>query len=369
MRVFIDARMLHLGGTLTFASNLGDALLRGHGAEIDFTVLLAKGQPRSSAVARRALTTLSNHPAVWIPADAWRLPRLVRQSGAELFHSLKRPQMGAMRTRKILTLHSAYPWLYPEFQSRVERVYWTPLMERAARRADAVIVVSETDRRHLLDLLGLPPERLFAIPCGLDSRFRDRPSAEAVRRARERFGLPERYLLYVGNTFRFKNIPNLIRAFRLAAREAELPHTLVLVGGAAAGEADVQRALAEDPGGPPVIRTGPVRDEVPAIYAGADLFLFPTKYDSFGMPVLEAMSVGTPVLISTGGALTEVAGNAAVAVDPDDPQAMAEGIVRTLGDADLLDSLRVKGLQRVRQFTWERSAEMTVDLYRRVLEA
>jgi glycosyltransferase involved in cell wall biosynthesis len=188
-----------------------------------------------------------------------------------------------------------------------------------------------------------------------------------VAAVRSRYRLPEGYVLFVGSVERRKNLRGLLQAYaRLLETDVACP--LVIVGTRRRGAGEIGRTLQELHLEESVIFTGYVPDaDLPAIYTGADLFVFPSLYEGFGLPPLEAMACGTPVVCSNAASLPEVVGDAAIMVDPYDVEGLAEAMLRVLTDADLREHLRRKGLERARQFTWERTARETVAVYREVL--
>jgi alpha-1,3-rhamnosyl/mannosyltransferase len=366
VKIFVDARMAHIGGTLTVATNLLAALLDLYGRRHEFTVLHAPGQAWKGPARGKLIHTRWKSTARWLIGDRLLLPGLVKRERPDLFHSFKRPQIRRVPGKKILTIHSSYPFLFPEFTSMTERLYWAPAMVAAAHAADIVTVVSETDRKNLCDTLGVDPRKVVAVPNAVDESFSPVSEPAELSAVRRRYGLPEHYVLFVGNAYRYKNLPNMIRAFDMAVSAAGLPHSFVWVGGKGNAMEEVSSAIASARNRSRFVRLGPLSADLAAIYSAADLFCFPTAYDSFGIPVLEAMACGTPVLVSPTGALLEVSGGAAFVVESTAPESIAEGIIRTLADTTLRAALRENGFARARRFSWSESARRTMELYERL---
>jgi len=228
------------------------------------------------------------------------------------------------------------------------------LIPRLARRARKIITVSEFSRRRLLELTGVDENRVVVIPNGVGRQF---VAVDPERQAevRRRLRLPSPYVLSVGSLEPRKNLPRLLEAWRqLSAKDRHL--SLVLVG------ASGQQFQSIDLTGnmPSVMTAGYVSDEdLPAVYSGAQLFVYPSLYEGFGLPVLEAMACGTPVVCSQITALAEVVQDAGLLVDPYDPAAISAGIRRVVEDESLRAGLRQRGLDRAREYTWDRAARAT----------
>ncbi len=369
MKIFIDARMILPGGTRTYAACLLRALLDLDADANDYIVLYAPGQEQVMRDGVVNLVAPGGNPYYWIWWDRFALPALVRESGADLFHSLRRPGGVRNGVKSVITVHSAYLYAHPELRSRSEKLYWHRAYTRAIRTADGLLAVSATDRDELIRVLHLAPSKVFlhllAAP-GSIGRVED--TAER-KRTLETIGILPPYFLFIGSYYRFKNIPFMIRSFSRFRRETGSRHRLVLVGQPGSGSADIRRAIKESGVAEHIIETGLVADRhvLSCLYSGAEAFLFATLYDSFGFPVLEAMECGTPVVVSTAGALPEVAGDAALTCGPDDIHEMCRCLERLVSETDLRRQLVERGLRRVNDFSWERCARQTVGTYESIL--
>jgi glycosyltransferase involved in cell wall biosynthesis len=249
----------------------------------------------------------------------------------------------ALGRRNVVVIHDAAALRHPEWYGRAYVAYQRALLPRLARTAGRVITVSEFSRGELVDALGAPPDRVAVVPNGVEERFSQDADAEGARAA---LGLERPYVLAVGTRIARKNLAGLERAAAALAAEG--------VDLVAAGSA---RAYMRDEGDTPVRALGYVPDDrLPGLYAGARALVMPSLYEGFGLPVLEAMASGTPVVAADRAALPEVAGGAALLFDPDDTEAAAQALVRVLGDADLAASLRDRGLARAAEFTWHATA-------------
>jgi len=232
-------------------------------------------------------------------------------------------------------------------------------------RAAAVICDSESSRRDLLAYINYPAEQIEVVPPGVDASFFKQSNDDPKRRV----GLgPGRYLLHVGHTRFYKNIPALFHVLSILTGPLGHDIRLLKVGEAFSPE---QERLAKELGVKDRINhLGKVADNLlPDVYRCADLLLFPSWYEGFGLPVLEAMASGVPVVASNRGSLPEVVGDAGVLVDPGDPETMAKRAAAILDDAGFREKLRGAGLERARLFTWQKTAERTLEVYRKVHQA
>jgi glycosyltransferase involved in cell wall biosynthesis len=225
-----------------------------------------------------------------------------------------------------------------------------------AKNAARILTVSEFSRKRLAETLDLDPERISVVPNGVDSRFETVRSA-AAEAVLKRLGLPRDYVLALGSLEPRKNISKLLSAWAQLQSRKEIDEDvhLVVAGG--------RSSLFRDAGLPAlpdkVVLTGYVADEdLPALYSSALVFAYPSLYEGFGLPPLEAMACGTPVVTSGSTSIPEVTGNAALLVDPHETESIAEGIQSVLNNADLRASLRAAGLERVKLFSWENSARL-----------
>jgi glycosyltransferase involved in cell wall biosynthesis len=264
-------------------------------------------------------------------------------------------------------VHDLIPFRFPALTPWRYRNAFRLLMRRAIRVADRIIAVSESTRGDLVELLHAPPKRITVVPEAADARFHPIEDRAAFAPVRLRYALPGRFLLFVGLLEPKKNVGGLLHAVARLKRTGRWPGDLrlVVVGdrGWAVGTLPQQVRTLELEG---IVRfLGHVPDaDLPLLYGAAEAFVFPSLYEGFGLPVLEAMACGTPVVASTRGSLPEVAGDAAVLVDPDRPESLAEGIARVVGDPALREECRDRGLRRARAFSWRRTAEATLDVYR-----
>jgi glycosyltransferase involved in cell wall biosynthesis len=261
----------------------------------------------------------------------------------------------------VVTVHDLAALSLPPEQSQKERRYLADALD-AARRAAHLIAVSHNAAEEVQRHLGLQASAIYE---GVDGRFFQPAEASAMAALRAALGTT-RYLLCVGTLQQRKNQVGLLRAF--ARIQDRVPHTLILAGGEGSGAESVKDYLAAN-GHVRAKWIGYVPEEqLPALYSGADAFALPSLWEGFGLPVLEAMACGVPVLTSNCSSLAEIAADAALLVDPHDEAALAEGLLRLLSDSSLRERLSAAGKARAAQFSWQKTAQQTLAVYRRVAE-
>ena len=317
----------------------------------------------------------SRFPARVFQPVSWRfrMPRVEWLAGGFdvlLATNFLPPPTGHME-RTVLVVHDLAWAVYPETAPQIDD-RWRRRLSKAVRRCGAVIVPSVSTKGDLVERYRVPEDRVHAIPHGVDAAaFAVVPDAE-VERVRERFGIGGAYVLFVGGLEPRKNLIGLVRAFAASGVDA----TLVIAGGRVrwfpAEEARVWSEVRRlpEPARSRVVMTGYVSDEDKhALLAGARALAYPSLYEGFGFPVIEAMAAGTPVLTSNVSSLPEVAGEDAVLVDPKDEHAIAEGLRRLLSDGDLRERLVGPGRARAAGYTWEATARRTAEVLRSVAAA
>jgi glycosyltransferase involved in cell wall biosynthesis len=371
MHIAIDAHSVGTGlaGNETYAANLVEAL-----AEVDrenrYTVYVTKAEAEARFGGRwgnvGVRRTLPHTPLVRIPVT---LSAELRRRPVDLLHvQYTAPPLAPCPV--VATIHDLSFEHIPETFKLRSRVQLRLTVRATARRAAHVIAPSEYTRRDLVETYGLDPARVTAIPLAVSPRFRPVEEAGAVERVKGRYGIAGEYVLAVGSIQPRKNLARLVRAYSALRRgrgRSNLPQ-LVLVGQPAWLYGDTLRTIEEERLGKSVILTGYVSEgDLPALYTGALLFAYPSFYEGFGLPPLEAMSCGAPVLTGDRTSLPEVVGDAGLAVDPFDTDALAAGLARLIDDDALRAELRERGLTRARRFDWRETARMTLQVYRRVM--
>jgi glycosyltransferase involved in cell wall biosynthesis len=299
----------------------------------------------------------------------WEQTRLAALSGGvDLLHGLAFVAPLLARCPTMITVHDLSFLRFPNAFRPFNRTYLALATRASVRRARCVIAVSESTRQDVIALLGAPPDKVVVVYNGVTEAFSPAPAPQAVEQARQ-LGLPERYILYVGTLEPRKNLVRLLDAYAaLRRRSADAP-PLVIAGGKGWYYEEIERRVDELDLGQQVIFPGFVpAEDLPWLYRGAALFVYPSIFEGFGLPVLEAMACGAPVITSTVSSLPEVAGDAALLVDPEDTEGLADAMHRALCEPGLAEALRAAGIERARRFSWDHTAAETAGHYRRALE-
>ncbi len=306
-----------------------------------------------------------NHPF----GDFWEefsLPRLAKQLGADVIHGPAfLVPLRPTRIPKVVTIHDLVAFSHPETIPWKYAIYMRWLIRNAIRTAQRVITVSESVKQDIVRKLGTDPECIVPIHHGVGDRFHAQPR-EHVDAVRRRYGLERPYLLFVGNLEPRKNLPALVKAFRRVREEIADPLDLVVAGQVAWKSGPLLDDLGtEDLRGYIRLLGYVPSEELPALYSGAQAFVFPTLWEGFGLPVLEAMACGTPVIASHVASIQEVAGNAAVLVDPLEPASIAAGIREALDPARREEWI-ARGFACVARYSWRATAIQTLEVYETV---
>ncbi|MBI3764639.1 MAG: glycosyltransferase family 4 protein [Chloroflexi bacterium] len=284
--------------------------------------------------------------------------------GLDLLHSPDFVPPLDGRWRSLITVHDLTFLRYPQFLTPDSRRYYNEQIKAAVRRADAISADSFATRDDIVNLLGVPAEKIAVVHLAPDAAFAP-VTAEAVATSLARHNLPRDYILFVGTLEPRKNVDGLLRAY------ATLPDAppLALAGrpGWLFDETQTLISNLHLTDRVCLLQDFPSSD-LPALYSGASVFILPSHYEGFGLPVLEAMACGTPTIIADRASLPEIAGDAALRIDPDDPASIANAIHTALTDSALRQSLVALGFEQVKRFSWRKTAEETMAVYRATLE-
>lgn len=295
------------------------------------------------------------------PIEEW-------MGGVDIFHSSEVLQVPIRRGHTVCGIHDLTVLKCPAWHTRRAQNLFKRQFRFVRQYADAVIVPSEYTRRDAVETLNIPEDYIYVVYDGYDPDFapiEDRGVIEAVW---GKYGLHDPYMLYMGTLAPHKNLLRLVEAFYILKKKKRLPHRLVLVGHTYLSEPLFQRVESLGLWGE-VVFTGFIpKADVPPLMNGADLLVLPSLYEGFGLPLLEAMACGTPVIASRAASIPEVVGDAGMLVDPYDVEALAETLYQVAVDSDLKADLRRRGLERVRLFSWEKCARETLSVYEHLME-
>ena len=292
------------------------------------------------------------------------LPLAVRRHRIDVLHSPVFVAPLLLPCASVVTILDMTWFTLPGQHTRVKGTYFRTMIPPTARHAARIIAISEASKQDVVTLLGTPTEKMEVTHLGVDlDVFCPGAFKGQAGELEARDGVHRPYVLYVGKLEPRKNLPVLIEAFASIAQEFP-DHQLVLAGNPGWDYQVIHEMAARVSHGKRIQFTGFVSEvDLPVLYAGADLFVYPSSYEGFGIPVLEAMACGTPVITSNVSSMPEVAGDAGLLVDPLDVAELTEAMRQMLSDSELRQQLREKGLERAKQFTWEETARRTLQVY------
>lgn len=293
------------------------------------------------------------------------LPRELRRRKVDILHSMNMVSPAALRSRSVITYHDLTVLMFPELHSAVRQKYYAVSVPRSLRKADAVICISRSTRRDLLSAFDVEPSRVHVVHIGVEDSGSHRRGDGEEERVRARYGIEEPFVLYVGTLEPRKNVPRLLEGFVKAGRAwADFPPKLVVAGRKGWQYGEIFAKASELKVEESVVFTGSVDDgDLGPLYRAATAVAYPSLYEGFGLPLLEAMAQGTPVVTSCVSSLPEVAGGAAVLVDPYDTDDIARGLADACLDTALRAKLKQRGTDRAKSFSWQQTARRTLKVY------
>lgn len=360
----LDARTAtpHFPGIGRYVTNLARALVPQLAADERLTVL----HHPAHSLALPAQAALRTHPVAVSPfslRQQWMVPRLLRRLDANVYHSAYYLMPYYPGMPALLTLYDLIPILLPAHSTPRARLLFRWTTALALRASRHCLAISQATRRDVLAHFRVSPAHITAIPLAADPAFRPQP-AHAIEDIRAPYNLPEHFVLYLGSNKPHKNLVRLIEAWARIAPQA--PTTDLVIAGAWLDRHPEPRQRAVALGLDDRVRwLGPVAgDDLPALYAAATAFVFPSLYEGFGLPPLEALACGTPVACSNTSSLPEVVGDAALTFDPTSVEAIAAALCRLLDNPALRDDLHERGLARAATFSWQQTATATLTQYR-----
>ena len=372
----LDARTAthHFPGIGRYGVNLARAMAPQLGPDEHLVLLRDPTQPSPwdlTALAGERVRVVDLPCTPFALRQQWAVPRLLARLRADLYHSPYYLMPYRVGRPTVLTVHDLIPLLLPRQSTWQARLLFRSALSLALRASHRVIAVSGSTAQDLQQYFRVPAERVSVIPEAPDPAFYPRSPAE-VEAVRQKYGLPESFVLYVGSNKPHKNLLRLIEAwshltFHVSRFTFSVSRFTLIIAGAWDPRYPEPRLLAERLGLRNVRWLGPVPEaDLPALYSAATLFVFPSLYEGFGLPLLEAMACGVPVVCSNTSSLPEVAGDAALLADPTDAPSLAAAIAGLLEDEAQREEMREKGLQQAARFSWDRTAAMTLEMYREV---
>jgi glycosyltransferase involved in cell wall biosynthesis len=365
MHIGIDARMAYYtqAGIGQYIGRLIEGLAKVECQE-ELTILQSRKDRAMMAPGqfqRRSLWTPSHHRL-----EQWFLPLEIALAGLDVLHSPDFIPPFRRNCRSVITIHDLAFLLYPHFLTQDSARYYSQI-DQAVRHTDHIIAVSESTKRDTVGLLGVSANKITVIHEAANPLFRPLEDPEALHLVRDKYGLPEDFILFVSTIEPRKNLPTLLQALRVLLDRYGPLVKLAVVGkrGWLFGEAFARvRELKLDRD---VIFLGRVpSQDLVLLYNAARVHVHPSLYEGFGLPPLEAMACGTPTVVSNVASLPEVVGEAGLLVDPDDVEGWAAAIGQVLADPHLRQEMREEGVRQARRFSLERMARETMAVYRRV---
>jgi len=369
MRIAIDARKINDFGIGTYLRNLIKYLPLVDRQNEYFLLCYEADQEQIQRLAP-SFTLVHESAAQYSLREHLSIPSKLRHLKVDLFHTPHYVLPLFTPCRAVVTVHDVIHLLFPQYlPSRFAGRYARFMIRRAVERAALVLTVSHASKRDLLTFFDLDPEKILVVPNGIDLGMAEGLPVEMLTRVRERFQITGRFLLFAGNIKPHKNLERVIAAFAQLKSSPDFADlTLIVSGDEISKYPELRRAVERHRVRASVRFFGFVaEDTLVALYQMADVFVFPSLYEGFGLPPLEAMANGTPVVTSNISSLPEVVGDAALTVDPYNIDDIAHAIRRLLTDRQLRARLITDGYERARGFSWERSVAQIHAAYQRVL--
>lgn len=369
MRIGIDTLAAHRKktGIGTYISSLVNSLLKVD-RENRYTLFVSRENaiifpgdgPNCQKVFGPQIINNTNLRVLW---EHTVLPFKVRQSQVDLLHGPTFVTPFLSNVPSVVTIHDMTWFTHPDEHVPLKRGYYQSLIPVAARRAERVIAITESTRKDILRILDVPEEKVVTVHYGVDDIFQPVRDQANLAEIRQRYGIEKEFVLFVGMLEPRKNLVRIVEAFG-ELKKSGFEGWLVMAGPQGWGYEETAAKVRQLGLEEYVLFIGPVpHEELPALFSAADLLVYPSLYEGFGLPPLEAMACGTPVIASNISSLPEVTGDAGLLVDPLDVSELAEAMRRVLTDGELRQRMRAKGLERAKRFTWEETARRTLRVY------
>jgi glycosyltransferase involved in cell wall biosynthesis len=370
MRVAIDIRKLHDYGIGTYVRNLVGQLAKQNGSD-RYVLICGRGDVGYVRSLGDRFEALIEGAGNYSLAEQFSIPMALRRARVDLFHAPHYVVSPFSRCPAVVTIHDCIHLRFPQYlPNRAAHVYAKWMMRMAARRAQRILTVSEASKQDILRYLKVPASKVEVIYNALDERLAIAPPEADVTRVRERYQLRSSYVLYAGNIKPHKNVDRLIEAFAMLRKGRRDDLKLLIIGDEISKYPNLRRLVHRYQLHQHVRFFGFVSDDtLSVLYRLAAVFVFPSLFEGFGLPPLEAMASGTPVVTSNVSSLPEVVGDAALLIDPMNPAAIADAMRRVLDDGALRADLIRRGCQRVKAFSWERSVARVREVYKEIVDS
>jgi glycosyltransferase involved in cell wall biosynthesis len=353
-------------GIGTYAVNLVEQLLKLDG-ENRYFIFITGDLPLENVNSERHHIINVCQNKSWIRrilAEQFILPFLVKKYKIDLLHSVAFSCPAIKLCKSVLTIHDLAYRVFPETVLKSRRIYYNLMFPLYAAISDKIITVSENTKKDVIRYFHIPEDRINTVLLGVSGQLRQEDSID-TRTVLSGLGITGEYLLYIGSLEPRKNLVRLLQAFALVREEVNIK--MVIVGPKGWMYDDIFSSAAATKHKEDIIFTGRVEDaDLPKLYSQTNAFIFPSLYEGFGLPALDAMACGAPVIASDTSSLREVCGDTAVYVDPFEVESISESILMLLKDDRRREELKLKGLERSRQFSWEKTARMTLEVYKEV---
>ena len=371
MRIALDVRKLHDYGIGTYVRNLLTQLARID-VRSEYVLLCRPDDVAIAATLGPNFRAVATDARPYSVAEQLVIPWLVRRERPDVFHTPHYVLPPLTTVKSVVTIHDCIHLMFPQYlPNRIAPFYARGVMWAAAHRASRILTVSDASKRDILRFFDVPESKIDVIYNAIDERFDTPPDEEQVRLVRERFQLDGEFLLYAGNIKPHKNLERLLEAFQQLHTDTRFQHLrLLIIGDEISKYPTLRRAVHRLMLHKKVRFLGFVPYEtLRVLYRLASVFVFPSLYEGFGLPPIEAMASGTPVVTSNVSSLPEVTGDAAMLIDPYDPSSIANGLRQVLADGALRARMVARGLERAHSYSWEASVRRIHEVYAAVAAA
>lgn len=367
MKILIDARVISdkMHGIARYSYNLIENI-----AEIDTEneYILLSGYTELQVFSSRYknFKFIKCNTPLYSIREQLIIPPILKRERADLYHS---PTFSAPIYQPCKVIMTVHDMIHLISGKSIHKLYYKNIVKRAMMKAAAVITVSEHSKCDIIKWIGIPEKKIHVTYNGIEERFKPSPDKTLPDEIKKGYGISDRYILFVGNQKSHKNVTVILKAFKMAVEKERLTHHLILVGIKEDIIEDKKNEIGDKFNNRIIYIDNLTDDDLIKLYQFADLFLSPSLYEGFGLPMLEAMACGIPVITSNRTSIPEVTGDAAILVDPENIQEIANAIGKVLKDENLRKDLIRKGLERAKMFSWKKMAEETLELYERTYES